>query len=45
MVRRHNGTNLSAANTSHALEIKPHINNDDMHAVISQDYENIIKKV
>ena len=29
MVWRHNGTNLSATNTCHALEIKPHIKNDE----------------
>ena len=44
MVWRHNGTNLSATNTCHALEIKPHIKNDDMHAVINQNYKNRIRK-
>ena len=33
MIWRHNGTNLSPTNTCHALEIKPHINKDDTHAL------------
>lgn len=33
MIWRHNGTNLSPTNTCHTLEIKPHISNDDTHAL------------